>query len=481
MATPQFNTGNGGLIPPANPAVVPAPAAPPQNRLTPAYPILTEEVGYPPSPASGGNGTSRSNGTRGNGRNGSLGPIVTKALQDVLGWKVKPGDAAGFVGALNRSFDLKTIEGTVVSAWTPRSYAVQSDLAGGLTGAQASIYTMAKTLVDQMLPLLDGLYPLSPASDAQDVAAVKDIVHSQLTNLVSEIGYLGGPRVMRVHHYLDMLMGITLNITGGASPSITPTLQTIPTRSPLHGITHARLGANPWANPDRILGSLGNLRDLLGLYALPVPMPPGNPPIEVYVNTVADETDVTNFRILVDYANSLLNGWSNSFRFFAFYGQRQSPFLGTQLVLLSRQLGVIAEVVDEVRFVLDSVFIGPAQRQTLRLIFAKIPLSGGDELHLPDIYLEDLLQWMQDFVGAEAQDVIQNAGKIGIGEDFNTMISQMYTQAYGLYLFAQAHPTMPIGTTRVQESLYKLVNELSELYYMAAPVGEEYFLPAPQE
>jgi hypothetical protein len=155
-------------------------------------------------------------GTRGNGRNGSLGPIVTKALQDVLGWKVKPGDAAGFVGALNQSFDLKTIEGTVVSAWTPRSYAVQSDLAGGLTGAQASIYTMAKTLVDQMLPLLDGLYPLSPASDAQDVAAVKDIVHSQLTNLVSEIGYLGGPRVMRVHHYLDMLMGITLNITGVA-------------------------------------------------------------------------------------------------------------------------------------------------------------------------------------------------------------------------------------------------------------------------
>jgi hypothetical protein len=106
---------------------------------TPAFPILTEELGYPPSPAAGGGATTRGGG----GKNGGLGPIVNKAIQDALGWKVKPGDATGFVGALNQSFQLKTVEGAVVSTWTPRSYVVQSDLSGGITGAQASIYTMA--------------------------------------------------------------------------------------------------------------------------------------------------------------------------------------------------------------------------------------------------------------------------------------------------------------------------------------------------
>jgi hypothetical protein len=158
-------------------------------------------LGYPPSPVADGGATARG----GAGRNGTLGPIVNKAIQDVLGWKVKAGDATGFIGALNQSFQLKTVEGAVVSTWNPRSYVVQSDLNGGITGAQASIYTMAKTLVDQMLPLIDGLYPLDPAANLEDVAALKDVVTSQLTNFCSEIGYLGGPRVLRVQQYLSLL------------------------------------------------------------------------------------------------------------------------------------------------------------------------------------------------------------------------------------------------------------------------------------
>jgi hypothetical protein len=102
-----------------------------------------------------------------------------------------------------------------------------------------------------------------------------------------------------------------------------------------------------------------------------------------------------------------LNAWINSIQYFA---GLQSQFLGTQLVFISRQLGVISEVVDEVRFVLDSVFIGPAQRDTLQVV-AQDPAGN----QLPPIYLSDLLRWIQDYVGAEAQDVIQNAGKFGTG------------------------------------------------------------------
>ena len=202
-----------GLVPPAVPAAPwGAGGSPPMpTSVTPGFtdnfPVLTEEVGYPPSPlaASGGGGSKQGS----NGRGTSMGPMVTRALQDALGWKIKPGDSAGFMGALNQSFQLSLVEGHVASKWTPRSYAVQSDLSGGITGAQASVYTMAKTLVDQMLPLINGLYALDPAADQEYVTALKQLATDQLTNLCQEIGYLGGPRVMRVHQYFQMLMGGT--------------------------------------------------------------------------------------------------------------------------------------------------------------------------------------------------------------------------------------------------------------------------------
>ena len=45
--------------------------------------------------------------------------------------------------------------------------------------------------------------------------------------------------------------------------------------------------------------------------------------------------------------------------------ERDAPFLGTRLVLLSRQLEVISETVTETYLPLDSVFFGAAERQTV--------------------------------------------------------------------------------------------------------------------
>jgi hypothetical protein len=467
----------------------------PPGGPTPPYPILTEELGYPPSPVAGGGAPARG----GAGRNGALGPIVNKAIQDVLGWKIKAGDATGFVGALNQSFQLKTVEGAVVSTWNPRSYVVQSDLNGGISGAQASIYTMAKTLVDQMLPLIDGLYPLDPAANLEDIAALKDVVTSQLTNLCSEIGYTGGPRVVRVQQYLSLLLGVTVRVTYGTGLT-TPTIDLLassasqsPNPSSPLGITFSGGAGFPsdyWTDADFVLGSLGDLRDLLGLFSLPI-INSGSMPVPYYINSIADEQDATNFRILVDYANALLNAWINSVQFFA---GLQSQFLGTQLVVISRQLGVISEVVDEVRFVLDSVFIGPAQRDTLQVVGPDPTTIGGGAgipTPLPPIYLSDQLQWIQNYVGSEAQDVIQNAGKFGLGEGFTTMIGQLYSQAYGLYYvtlpehhhYPQIYGASPLppsmSTPRVQQSLYKLVLQLRDLYNMAASIGVQYLAPRP--
>lgn len=350
---------------------------------------------------------------------------------------------------------------------------MQSDLAGGITGAQASVYTMARTLLDQMLPLIDGLRPLDPAADMEYVTALKDLASSQLNNLTQEIGYLGGPRVVRVNQYFQMLLGGTVNLDLGATPP-TAHLHRPPPPPPPTPPPHMANGAplpmrNWYTNPDTVLGTLGDLRDVMGLRQMPGP---GS--FVSYINTIDDETNVTNFRIVVDYANSLWNGWVNNIQFFV---TTSTPFLGTQLVIVSRQLGVVAETVDEVRFVLNSVFIGPAERQTVMLDLRSLPGFH----HVPPIFLEDLLSWTQSFVTEEAPGIIQSAGKFGLGEEFCAMIYQLSRQIWGALQFAQSIHSNPPGlnTYRVLAALQKLASQLYELFRLAYPVGASYLRPRP--
>ena len=141
-----------------------------------AYPILTEEVGYPPSPLS-----RPSTGSQGPGGGGQgLGQVAASAISNVLGWKTNPTDPRGFIGALTQAFTLTEVEGHIESSWNQRTYTVQTDLAGGITGAQASLYTRAKDAQDQCLPLLDGLYPLNPDADPEYVKSMREMAKSQI-------------------------------------------------------------------------------------------------------------------------------------------------------------------------------------------------------------------------------------------------------------------------------------------------------------
>ena len=474
----RINQATGGHAPPQppwGPGPMPRLPGPPAGgggggSFTPAYPILTEELGFSPSPLASPATTGFKPSTPGGT---SLAPVVSRALQDVLGWKVKPGDAIGFTGALNQSFQIGQVEGRAAAKWTPRSYAVQSDLSGGITGAQASVFTMAKTLLDQMLPLIDGLRPLDPAADTEYVAALKELATSQLNNLTQEIGYLGGPRVMRVHQYFQMLLGGTVHLDLQVTPPTAVLHRPPPPPGPTPPPHHAQ-GALPppqhwYTDPDTVLGTLGDLRDVMGLRQIPGP---GS--FVSYINTIDDETNVTNFRIIVDYANSLWTGWANNIQFFV---TTSTPFLGTQLVIVSRQLGVVAETVDELRFVLDSVFIGPAERQTVLLDFRN--LSGFQ--HAPPIFLEDLLSWTQSYVSEEAPGIIQSAGKFGLGEEFCAMIYELSRQIWATLQFAQGVNSNPPGlnTYRVWVALQKLASQLYELFRLAYPVGTSYLKPRP--
>jgi hypothetical protein len=387
-----------------------------------AYPVLTEEVGFPPSPLSRPSGGAPS----GAPDSSQLGQMAMRAIGDVLGWKPKASDTKGFLGALTQSFTLTEVEGHTEAEWQRRTYAIQSDLSGGLTGAQASIYSRGQDALDQSLPLLDGLYALDPEADAEDVVALKGVVKSQFTELVNELGFAGGPRIQRVNQYFNLLLGSpAFPLTVTANASLAPT------------------------DPDQIRGTLGNLRDELGL----------NFTTQDFVNSVVDEQDMSNYRVLSDYVTSLAQSWVNNLGFFGL--NTATPFFGTQLVLLSRQLSVVAESVDEVRFTLDSVFIGPAERQTIELDFGNV---GG-----PRIFLEDLLSWIHNFATEEGPRLIQDGGKFGVENTFLPVVQQLQT-----FVSTAPSSTTPLppgfSTQRVLFSLGDLNDQLVALVGLATPI-----------
>jgi hypothetical protein len=392
-----------------------------------SYPVLTEEIGYPPSPlARSANMPSSGAATP------ALGQIATKAISDVLGWQVKP-DPKAFLGALNASFELKEVGGHTEATWTPRTYAVQTDLSGGITGAQASVYTRAKSALEQSLPLLDGLYSLVEDAKPEEITALRATLRSQFTNLVDEFGLLGGPRIARITQLFLLLLGQPLPQQTPISPAFTL-------------IT----------DPDQLAGSVGNLRQELGLSAA-----------ADQVNTIEDEQNVTNYRIVCDHLTSLAQSWLNNLAFFGL--QTATPFFGTQLVLLSRQLSVIAEKTNEVRFTLDSVFIGPADRQTLQIQFPPPD---------PPMFLEDLLSWIDSFACEEGPRLIAEGGKFAVGQSFVPIAEQLQRLVQGLTAPQSAAPP-GYNTTRVQNALKDLADTLRQLVNLAAPISHV-ITPTPQ-
>ncbi len=396
-----------------------------------AYPILTEEVGYPPQvtsrPGVGGGGRSS-----GGGAGQGLGQIAVRAIGDALGWKPNATDAKGFVGALTQSFSLTEVEGHVESKWNPRTYTVQTDLAGGITGAQASLYTRAKVAQDNALPLLDGLYPLDPTADPEYITALRDMAKSQITEIVKQFGVVP-PSILRVNTYFKILLG-NQSLRFSEKPVIE-------------------------SDPDLIGGTLGSIRDIYGIYFLK------NGQDNLFSNSVEDEQDITNFRVISDYLTGLLQSWLANGQYFLLSTTRLPAFLGTQLVLISRQLGVIAETVNELRFALDSVFIGPNERQTLLLVFE-------DSRDLPAMYLEDVLMEIESSVTDELPRLIKDGGRIAINNNLLPVVQTLLNMIQAAK-DPQNLNALPDGykTARVGHALDDLSDQLTQLFTLGQQVG----------
>ena len=258
--------------------------------------------------------------------------MVEGAIREVLGWRPKPSDPKGFLSALTQSFDCLDVQGHTECKWNERSYAAQvtTDM-GAVTGAQASIFARAKVAIDQSLPLVQGLYPLSPTILQEDIESIRSLVIRELTLLGAELGIVGGPRVQRV----DELFRLLLDVKPG----------------PLT-IKPAQV-----KNPEQVEGHIGELGRRLWLR-------------RPFINTIQDEQNFTNFLIVIDYVEGLKQSWETYRPYFA-RSPGAEPFFGTQLVLLSRALTAVGEAVQEVNFAMDSVFLGPAERQTIELHFRR--------------------------------------------------------------------------------------------------------------
>jgi hypothetical protein len=281
-----------------------------------------------------------------------LGQTVSNTLREVLAWRPKSGDAKGFVAALNQAFTITEMDGHTEFAWTPRSYAVQADM-GAVTGAQASIFARAKAALDQSVPLLEGLFPIRADADDEDAEATRALVVDEFTELVQELGQVGGPRLARVEGLFDALLGAEFDDDDD--------------------------------DPEEVGGLLGIMQERFGLERL-------------RVNTVDEEQNLTNFLIVVDHIIALQSSWDNLNHFFDRNGE--DVFLGTQLVLISRALNVVVESVQELYFILDSVFLGAAERQVALL-------DSG-------LTIAELLSWVERFASEEAPRVIREAGKDGV-------------------------------------------------------------------
>jgi hypothetical protein len=324
------------------------------------------------------------------------------------------------MAALTQSFSPREAAGFTQWIHQPRSYTVQvqADM-GAVTGAQASIYARAQNVLDAALPILSGLTPLIEDADLDDIESSRSIVRNQLDELIREFGTEGGPRPSRVDQLFAILTNPQLDQSG--RPAIL-------------------------FDPDKVRGQVGALRDRFGMS-------------RKNVNTIDEEQNLTNYVILVDYVQTLHQSWESQREFFdRLLHEGQQPYLGTQLVLVSRALSVVVESVTEVAFTMDSVFLGPAERGTIAL-----NLGQGRS----PLFVSELLNWIERFAAEEAPRLIHDSGKDGV-EAMKATLVQL--KEFATSATTQGNVPAAFNTARVRRAWAELATQLGQVSTLIAEI-----------
>jgi hypothetical protein len=257
--------------------------------------------------------------------------------------------------------------------------------------------------------VLHGLTPLRPDADVQEMDAARSVVESEFHAVVAELGTPGGARAARVEGLFDVLLDDT--VVGIDNKPVT------------HGM-------------------LGYLASVFGLE-------------QGQVNTIEEEQVFSNFLLLRDHVETIRQSWD---RFQQKFAGRD---LGTRLVLLSNALQVVAESVDEVSAAMDSVFVGGAERTV-----ARFPTGAGTSM-----LVSELLTWISSFATQEAPELVQQAGRRGMGPVESTG-SQLIELVTRLSTAIASDPGLPAGMRhpRVRHPLEELRTYLAQVVQLAADV-----------
>ena len=364
------------------------------------------------------------------GTSGNINQIAQETIRQALGWRYRSDDVRGFSAAINRAFSLTENEdGLVEWAWKPQTYAIQADL-GEITGAQASIFEQAKVAINFILPLLDGLQSLRADSDEDDIEAVTGIIRLKLNAILTELGRVGGPRVQRVDLVFEELFGL-------AMPEIKDS-----------GIWLRLLKKGDVEQSAYSL--LRQLGEELGL----------DPEL---ANTVEEERDYTNYLIVIDSVVALRTAWEGKRKYFNRNGASET-FLGTQLVWLSRQIEVVAELVRASYVAMDSVNFGAQERQATDIEFVNF---GEGQQPQAAITVGDLLDWVETFATQEGPQLLQEGGKDGVLA-FRSTVARLEQWVEAASKFSestdkerQAHAPRSFFTVRVSRALCEIANQLA--------------------
>ena len=340
--------------------------------------------------------------------------FVQNALGRTLGRRLNTSDPKAMLASIDRAFtSTKNDAGSPIFEWTPRSYAVQTELGGKVTGAQASLYRRAKAALDEILPLLDRLEPIEDAPDEEKVEAYRAVVRQEIISLVDELGIEGGWRESRVNMLFGNLLGIF--------------------------------------NPTNIGGHLADLGKVFGF----INKATGRVGTANDIVTIGEEEILTDFIVIYDHIQSLRVSWQNILE------PLESQFLGTKVVLLERALHSLAEGVDELQYVMESVGLGPAERRVVRLYYEEI--TSSTSFTDVNMTIAELLDWIVGFATEDAPNLIENAGSIGI-KTLLPNLSRLYQIVLQVVDANNTHSALQ--TVRVENALSELASHIAQVYQL---------------
>ncbi len=189
-----------------------------------------------------------------------------------------------------------------------------------------------------------------------------------------------------------------------------------------------------------------------------------------FINTVDEEQHLTNFLVVRDYVSALDATWRTFQQEFD-----QTKFLGTQLVLLERAFFSVGESVNETYQLMNSVYLGPAERQAVRIIFPRTVTHNGQSIPILDdnsipepLLVEELLSWVSRFAQTEGPTLIRDGGRRGV-ETIKKKASLLQRLVLGA---AQTQSVSHIGYSRVRvrRSLSELATQLEQVATLSGEI-----------